>query len=79
MIDIPGGRTTLGQPRVQPNGHYQFGWDNEFESHEISVAAFAMSKYKVTNREYFQFVQAGAKPPYFWSFHEGQWHWRGMG
>ena len=79
MIDIPSGRTTLGQPREQLNGHDQFGWDNEFESHEVSVAAFAMSKYKVTNREYFQFVQAGAKPPHFWRFHEGQWHWRGMG
>ena len=61
-----------------PHGQDQFGWDNEFESHQVSVAAFAMSKYKVTNGEYLKFVRAGAKPPHFWKWHEGQWHWRGM-
>ena len=47
-------------------------------SHEVSVSAFAMSKYKVTNGEYLQFVRAGAKPPHFWTWREGQWYWRGM-
>ena len=42
------------------------------------LPAFAMSKYKVTNGEYLQFVRAGAKPPHFWRWHEGQWYWRGM-
>ena len=37
-----------------------------------------MSKYKVTNGEYLQFVRAGAKPPHFWTWREGQWYWRGM-
>ena len=76
-MEIPGGTVTLGQPRSIPMAN-QFGWDNEFESHEVSVAAFAMSKYKVTNGEYLEFVRAGAKPPHFWRWHEGQWHWRGM-
>jgi formylglycine-generating enzyme required for sulfatase activity len=78
MLEIPGGTVTLGQPRKDPYGHHQFGWDNEFESHEVSVHAFAMSKYKVTNGEYLQFVRAGAKPPHFWTWREGRWWWRAM-
>ena len=78
MMEIPGGTVTLGLPREHAPGEHQFGWDNEFERHEVSVMAFAMSKYKVTNREYLQFVQAGAKPPHFWNWHKDQWYWRGM-
>ena len=78
MLEIPGGTVTLGQPRKDLYGHHPFGWDNEFESHEVSVRAFAMSKYKVTNGEYLKFVRAGAKPPHFWTWREGQWYWRGM-
>ena len=37
-----------------------------------------MSKYKVTNGEYLEFVRAGAKPPHFWTWREGQWRWRAM-
>ena len=78
MLEIPGGTVTLGQSRKDASGRDQFGWDNEFESLEVSVASFAMNKYKVTNGEYLQFVRAGAKPPHFWKWHEGQWYWRGM-
>ena len=78
MLEIPGGTVTLGQPRKDPSGRNQFGWDNEFESHEVSVASFAMSKYKVTNGEYLTFVRAGGKPPHFWKWQKGQWYWRGM-
>ena len=72
MMEIPGGTVTLGQARDQ------FGWDNEFGSCKVPVAAFAMSKYKVTNGDYLEFVRAGAKPPHLWRWHEGQWRWRGM-
>jgi gamma-glutamyl hercynylcysteine S-oxide synthase len=78
MLEIPGGTVTLGQPRKDASGENQFGWDNEFESHEVSVASFAMSKYKVTNGEYLKFIRAGGKAPHFWRWHEGQWYWRGM-
>ena len=78
MMAIPGGAVTLGQSRSDPDGQQRFGWDNEFERHEVTVAAFAMSKYKVTNGEYLKFVRAGAKPPHFWKWREGQWRWRGM-
>ena len=78
MLKIPGGTVTLGQPRKDASGKDQFGWDNEFETHQVAVASFAMSKYKVTNGEYLKFVRAGTKPPHFWKWHEGQWYWRGM-
>jgi hypothetical protein len=48
------------------------GWDNEFDGHEVSISVFAMSKYKVTNGEYLEFVRAGGKPPHFWTWREGQ-------
>ncbi|HZN45495.1 MAG TPA: SUMF1/EgtB/PvdO family nonheme iron enzyme [Nitrospiraceae bacterium] len=78
IVEIPAGTVTLGQRRKHLHGQYQFGWDNEFDGHEVSVSAFAMSKHKVTNGEYLEFVGAGAKPPHFWTWHEGQWCWRGM-
>jgi gamma-glutamyl hercynylcysteine S-oxide synthase len=42
MLEIPGGTVTLGQPRKDLYGHHPFGWDNEFESLEVSVRAFAL-------------------------------------
>ena len=43
-----------------------------------TVPAFAISKYKVTNGEYLEFVRAGAKPPHFWLERDGKWFYRGM-
>ncbi len=74
VIDIPDGTATLGRP----HDHDQFGWDNEYDGHEVSVPAFAVSKYKVSNGEYLEFVRAGAKPPHFWTWRDGQWFWRAM-
>jgi formylglycine-generating enzyme required for sulfatase activity len=78
VIDIPGGTATLGRPREHRTSPSHFGWDNEFDGHEVCVPAFAMSKYKVTNGEYLEFVRAGARPPYFWTWREGRWFWRAM-
>ncbi|HEY6085713.1 MAG TPA: SUMF1/EgtB/PvdO family nonheme iron enzyme [Nitrospira sp.] len=78
MMEIPGGRVTLGRGREPSGRRYEFGWDNEFDGHEVSVSSFAMSKYKVTNGDYLAFVRAGAEPPSFWSRHGEQWYWRGM-
>lgn len=69
MIDISRGKVTLGQS-VQEG----FGWDNEFEKHEEEVSAFAMSKYKVTNAQYRQFVEAGGPVPPFWVNQGNQWY-----
>jgi gamma-glutamyl hercynylcysteine S-oxide synthase len=78
VIEIPGGTVTLGQRPTLSDGPCQFGWDNEFNGHEIFVSAFAMSKYKVSNGEYLEFVRAGATPPHFWMWNEGRWHWQTM-
>jgi len=75
MVEIPGGLVTLGQ-RQGP--FTSFGWDNEFDAHEVHVPSFAISKYKVTNGQYLDFVRAGAEPPHFWTWRDGRWFWRTM-
>ncbi len=72
-ITVPAGYATLGQVR---NG--EFGWDNEFQEHRIFVPGFRILKFKVTNREYLQFVHAGGEPSHFWEQNGGGWHHRGM-
>jgi iron(II)-dependent oxidoreductase len=71
-IEIPAGRTTLGLSRDDKNA---FGWDNEFEAHTVNVPGFAIDKYKVTNRQYLEFVNAGGNEnPAWWS--EADWNWK---
>lgn len=72
MIDIRAGRVTLGQRQDA------FGWDNEFDEHTVEVAAFRIGKYKVTNREYLDFVREGAPAPHFWTRSGDDWLYRGM-
>jgi formylglycine-generating enzyme required for sulfatase activity len=62
LVEIPAGTVRLGQARG--NG---FGWDNEFEEHNVHVPAFSILKYKVTNGEFLEFVRAGGTPPPFWT------------
>ncbi|MGA9392933.1 MAG: SUMF1/EgtB/PvdO family nonheme iron enzyme [Candidatus Sulfotelmatobacter sp.] len=54
-IEIPAGPITLGLRRSNDN----FGWDNEYEAHSVDVPAFAIDRYKVTNRQYLEFLSAG--------------------
>jgi gamma-glutamyl hercynylcysteine S-oxide synthase len=54
-IDIPAGAVTLGLPR----GSGLFGWDNEYEAHTVNVPPFVIDQYKVTNRQYLEFINAG--------------------
>jgi gamma-glutamyl hercynylcysteine S-oxide synthase len=68
-VTIPAGRATLGlSPEL-------FGWDNEFDEHTVDVPEFKIGKFKVTNRQFLEFVGAGG---YFrsslWT-HE-DWAWR---
>jgi gamma-glutamyl hercynylcysteine S-oxide synthase len=72
MIDIPVGAAQLG---LRGGG---FGWDNEFEAHEVDVPAFSIAKHKVTNGEYLEFVRQGAPAPFFWAQRGGKWFQRGM-
>lgn len=73
-ITIPPGTVMLGAERGQ-----QFGWDNEFPGHTVSVDEFTIGAYDVTNGEYLEFMEAtGAAAPHFWVRGENEWYWRGM-
>lgn len=52
---IPAGRATLGQRRAPGS----FGWDNEFEFHEVAVPEFSIGVHNVTNGDFLKFIDAG--------------------
>jgi iron(II)-dependent oxidoreductase len=72
MIEIAPGIAILGQTSGE------FGWDNEFDAHQVNVPGFRVSKYKITNSQYLDFVQQGAPAPHFWTRRGNQWFYRGM-
>jgi len=68
---IPEGPARLGTDRTA----WPFGWDNEFEAHEVEVGPFAIDRYDVTNAEFLAFVDAGGyESPQWWSADD--WAWR---
>jgi ergothioneine biosynthesis protein EgtB len=79
-VEIPAGAVTLGLSRSSD----LFGWDNEYEAHTLSVQAFAMDLYKVTNRQYLEFVNAGGYETHeYWcngdgnhADHDEDWKWK---
>lgn len=72
IVQIAPGPATLGQ---EPG---EFGWDNEFDRHLVNVPGFRVSKYKITNGQYLDFVAQGAPAPHFWTRHGHRWFFRGM-
>lgn len=72
MITIDGASVTLG------NSTEGFGWDNERAAHEVFVPGFRISKFKVSNGEYLEFVRDGGPAPHFWRPENGKWLYRGM-
>jgi ergothioneine biosynthesis protein EgtB len=70
-VAIPADRITLGLDRnTDP-----FGWDNEYEAHTVDVPAFEIDRYKVTNRQYLEFMSAGGyETRAFWD--EDDWNWK---
>jgi len=72
MIEIATGVATLGQ---KPG---EFGWDNEFAEHRVNVPGFRVSKYKITNGQYLDFVREGAPAPFFWTLRGDRFIYRGM-
>ena len=70
-IAIPAGRATLGAERDQQT----FGWDNEFPRQVVSVPAFEIDAYPVTNRDWLDFMNAGGyETPEWWT--KKGWAWR---
>lgn len=72
-IEIPAGAVELG---LLPG--CGFGWDNEYDAHTVEVPPFRIDRYKVTNRDYLEFVRAGGNAPLFWVQRDGGWAYRGM-
>jgi iron(II)-dependent oxidoreductase len=80
MVKIPAGTATLGMPRIKddtanPNAHLgSFGWDNEFEEHQVRVPEFRIAAYKVTNGEFLDFYMArGYQERSLWQ--DEDWNW----
>lgn len=74
MVNVPAGVATLGLARDAKD----FGWDNEYEAHTVDVPAFGIDQYKVTNRQYLEFMAAGGyETRDFWN--EDDWNWRTAG
>jgi iron(II)-dependent oxidoreductase len=70
-IEIPEGGITLGLSRDAGD----FGWDNEYEAHTVSVPAFAIDRYKVTNGQYLEFMRAGGyQKQSLWT--QPDWEWK---
>jgi ergothioneine biosynthesis protein EgtB len=53
-VSIPAGTATLGALRRDG-----FGWDNEFDAHQVHVPAFEIDVHSVTNGDFVEFVNAG--------------------
>ncbi len=70
MVEIPAGPVTLGLS----SSSAAFGWDNEFEAHTVEVPAFTIDKYKVTNAQYLEFMEAGGyETRAYWTAPGWQW------
>jgi len=71
IVEIPEGRVTLGLSRDDR----EFGWDNEYEAHSVSVPAFSIDRFKVTNGQYLDFLRAGGyQDRSLWT--PSDWEWR---
>jgi ergothioneine biosynthesis protein EgtB len=71
MVRIPAGTATLGLPRSAD----AFGWDNEFEAHEVEVSGFSIDAFKVTNRQFLEFISAGGyENRSLWA--DADWAWK---
>jgi ergothioneine biosynthesis protein EgtB len=71
MVEIPSGTASLGLSRQGG----LFGWDNEFELHYVTVPAFEIDEFMVTNRQYLEFMDAGGyESRAHWN--DADWEWR---
>lgn len=69
QVTIPEGIATLGQPRSET-----FGWDNEYDVHQVHVPRFSIDAYPVTNAQYVKFMQAGGyHDAKYWKPEDWEW------
>lgn len=77
-VEVSEGTVRLGLRRA---GN-RFGWDNEFEAHDVRVPAFAIDRHKVTNAQFARFVEEGGyrdrslwtAEDWAWLSRTGIWH-----
>jgi iron(II)-dependent oxidoreductase len=53
-VQIPAGTARLGARRDE----IPFGWDNEFDAHDVNVPAFEVDALPVTNAQFLEFIAA---------------------
>ncbi|HSZ61697.1 MAG TPA: SUMF1/EgtB/PvdO family nonheme iron enzyme [Terriglobales bacterium] len=71
MMPVPAGSITLGLSRDSAT----FGWDNEYEAQTVDVPAFEIDLFKVTNRQYLEFIAAGGYDTRaLWT--DDDWDWK---
>jgi gamma-glutamyl hercynylcysteine S-oxide synthase len=72
LVEITEGEATLG---MNDRGGEFFGWDNERGEYVVSVPAFAIERYNVTNGDFLRFIQAGGYSHRTLWTREG-WEWK---
>jgi hypothetical protein len=55
FVHIPGGPVRIGKCRTSPS----YGWDNEYGLRRQEIRPFEVSKFMVSNRDFYQFVRDG--------------------
>jgi|WetSurMetagenome_2_1015567.scaffolds.fasta_scaffold54060_2 gamma-glutamyl hercynylcysteine S-oxide synthase len=69
FVAVPAGHATLGLDRDAG-----FGWDNEFDEHTVHVPAFGITRRKVTNADWLEFIDAGGyRQQILWT--PADWEW----
>ncbi|MBK5291258.1 MAG: SUMF1/EgtB/PvdO family nonheme iron enzyme [Acidobacteriia bacterium] len=71
-IQIPSGPAELGLARQDQK---EFGWDNEFAPHSVHVPSFLIDRYKATNAQFLEFLEAGGYQEQSLWTPEG-WDWK---
>jgi iron(II)-dependent oxidoreductase len=69
-VVVPAGPAVLGAARAE----VVFGWDNEFEAHDVHVPAFDVDTLPITNAQFLEFVEAGGYANHALWDDEG-WDW----
>eukprot|EP01031_Cornospumella_fuschlensis_P034144 gene34144-41332_t len=71
LIPVQGKQVKIGKPANYPS----FGWDNEYGERVFDVSSCRVSKFKVTNGEYWEFVKEGGYANRaYWT--DVGWKWR---
>ena len=72
QVEIPAGSVTLGRIR---DGDEEFGWDNEYDTLDVTLLPFVIDRHMVTNGQFARFVSAGGyEDRSHWA--DAEWAWK---